>query len=220
MLVQLERMHEWEETDQMDRRQFVATATAATLAQGLAVPAGASQNHKINDDGLHVQDWFINSFMDLREDFTDARNKGKRFAVFFEQKGCPYCAEMHKVNLARPEINKYIRENFAVLQVNLWGARECTDFDGKTMEERELAKRWRVLFTPTIVFFPASLEGLDGKSGRDIEIARMPGYFKPFHFITFFEYIRSEGYKTVQFQRYLQDKFKRLEAKGMKPTVW
>ena len=201
----------------MNRRQFVANATATALAAS-AAPAWASV--KLNDDGLHVQDWFIDSFMDLREDFADTVAKGKWFAIFFEQKGCPYCAEMHKVNLAKPEISKFIQDNFGVLQINLWGAREVTDFDGKAMEERQLAQRWRVIFTPTIVFFPPSLDGLDGKSGRDIEVGRIPGYFKPFHFLSYFEYIKAQGYKTASFQRFLQAKLKRLEDAGIKPQVW
>ena len=71
--------------------------------------------------------------------------------VLFEQRGCPYCKELHAVNFARSEITDYIREHFMVVQLDLWGSREVTDFDGEAMEERALAGKWRVNFTPTTV---------------------------------------------------------------------
>ena len=170
----------------------------------------------LNESGLHVQPWFSDSFLILAEDIEDAAQNGKRLAVFFEQRGCPYCKEMHEVNLARDEISDYIRKHFMVVQLNLWGSREVTDIDGKAMEERELARRWRVNFTPTVVFLPTPDEIAKGET----EVARMPGYFKPFHFLSMFEFVHQGAYTDQNFQRYLQDKFKRLEAEGKKPEVW
>ena len=200
----------------MHRRDFCLTlAAASSMASS---PALAEP--QLNESGLHVKPWFMDTFMNLRDDHAEVTAQGKHMVLMFEQKGCPYCAEMHKVNLEIPEISKFIQDNFGVLQINLWGSREVTDFDGKVMEERELAKRWRVHFTPTIVFLPTSLAGMDGKSGRDIEIARMPGYFKPFHFISFFEFIAGDHYKNDEFQRFLTEKFDRLTKAGKKPTLW
>jgi len=163
---------------------------------------------------------FLDSFLELRDDLQEASDEGKRFAIIWEQKGCPYCKEMHQVNFARPDVNEYVRENFAILQLNLWGSREVTDFDGEAMEERALARTWLVNFTPTVQFFPATLEGLEGRPGRDIEVARMPGYFKPFHFVSMFEFVDGERYREQNFQRFLQDKFAEFEAKGIDPNVW
>ena len=53
------------------------------------------------DDGLFHQTWFKESFLDLREDFEEARAEGKRFAVVFEQRGCIYCIKMHTEVLAK-----------------------------------------------------------------------------------------------------------------------
>ena len=181
----------------------------------LLVPATA-QATTVNEDGLHVQPWFSESFLILKEDVSDAHSKGKRLAVIFEQRGCPYCKEMHEVNFQAPEISDFIKKNFNVVQLNLWGAREVTDLDGKAMEERELARRWRVNFTPTVVFLPTPEEIAKGET----EVARMPGYFKPFHFLSMFEFVTDGSYKDQNFQRYLQDKFKAMEEKGIKPKVW
>jgi len=206
----------------LDRRDAIKLLAGSVLAA--AAPAGRGAGGGIepavSDDGLYTQPWFLQTFLDMREDLQEAAGQGKRFAVLWEQKGCPYCREMHRVNLARPEINAYVREHFAVVQLNIWGSREVTDFDGKAMEERELARRWRVSFTPTIQFFPQSLSDAGGKTGAEIEVARMPGYFKPFHFVSMFEYVYDNAYADQQFQRFLQQKFADLKAKGIDPNVW
>ena len=111
--------------------------------------------------------------VDLREDLQEATDAGKRFAIVWEQDGCPYCKEMHLTNFADPEVRDYVERNFVVLQLNIWGSREVTDFDGEVMSEKALARRNRVRFTPTIQFFPA----LGGGSGDEdvAEVTRMPG---------------------------------------------
>jgi len=194
---------------------FTRLICAAVLSIGMFVSYSSTAS-TINEDGLHVQQWFSESFLILKEDVADAASEGKRVAVIFEQRGCPYCKEMHNVNLAEPEISDFIKKNFAVVQMNLWGAREVEDLDGKAMEERALARRWRVNFTPTIVFLPTPEEAAKGET----EVARMPGYFKPFHFLSMFEYVNDGAYTDQNFQRYLQNKFKALEEKGEKPKVW
>jgi thioredoxin-related protein len=170
----------------------------------------------LGDDGLHKQPWFAETFLILAEDVQEAADAGKRVAVIFEQKGCPYCRELHRVNFAQPELTNFVRQNFMVLQINLWGAREVTDLDGKAMEERELAQRWRVNFTPTTVFLGTPDEIKAGKT----EVARMPGYFKPFHFLSMFEYVKAGAYADQVFQRFLQHKFEEMEKEGKKPKVW
>jgi len=185
------------------------------IAVMVALAAPRAEALTLNEGGLHVQPWFTESFMILREDIEDAAANNKRVAVIIEQRGCPYCKEMHEVNLAIPEIVDYIKANYSVIQLNMWGSREVTDLDGKQMEERELVRRWRVNFTPTIVYLPTPEELAKG----EVEVARMPGYFKPFHFHTMFEFVKDGAYKSESFQRYAQEKFKRLEAEGKKPTL-
>jgi thioredoxin-related protein len=124
---------------------------------------------------------------------------------------------MHTNHLGISEIRDYVSKNFVMVQLNLWGSREVTDFDGKKMEERALARRWRVVFTPTINFFPASVAEIGGKSGRDVEVARLPGLLKPFHFLTMFEYVRENAYKKQGFQKFVQAKFAEAKKKGIDP---
>ena len=99
--------------------------TAATVnAQTLPPPIGP-ETPKVEamrgDDGIYHQKWFVQSFLDLREDYAEAEKAGKRFAVVFEQRGCIYCTKMHTEVLALKYINDYVRENFHILQLDLWG---------------------------------------------------------------------------------------------------
>ncbi|MGI9400759.1 MAG: thioredoxin family protein [Rhizobiaceae bacterium] len=198
-----------------------------TFAKSMLLPAilstvGASTSYAndepaVDDDGIYTQPWFNHeSFLVLSEDLEEAVADGKRFAILWEQKGCPYCREMHRVNFAKPEIRDFVKQNFQVLQLNMWGSKKVTDFDGEELEERDLARKWRVSFTPTIVFAGPEV----GKTAEETEVMRMPGYFKPFHFISMFEYVKAEAYRDQNFQRFLQDKFKKMEAEGKKPEVW
>ena len=203
----------------INRRKFnqgaLALAGLGFSAAGLQTARAATE---LNDDGLHVQPWFLDSFLDMGDDLNEAKEQGKRLAIIWEQRGCPYCREMHNVNFADARISEYIQENFVVLQMNLWGAREVTDFDGKAMEERSMARRWGVNFTPTIMFLGD--EALNDRSAKAQEVARMPGYFKPFHFMSMFEFVSLKAYEKQGFQKFLQDKFARLKAEGKDPTVW
>ena len=209
----------------IDRRSalMLAAGTAAGLAATRnAGPANADPaSLKLTDDGLHAQPWFEQTFLDLAEDAAEAHAQGKSLVVFFEQRGCPYCGEMHKVNLAKPEIFDYIKEHFYALQINLYGSRKVKDFDGTELEERKLAQRWKVNFTPSLVFFPADPAALKGKPGQDAEAWRLLGYWKPFHFLGTLVYVKEKGYESdPNFQHWLSEYREKLRAEGKDVSLW
>jgi len=180
-------------------------AVGLILGAGLLHAADAHAEATVNDEGLHVQPWFHLSFLDLRDDLREAAEAGKRFAVVWEQRGCIYCRDMHVVNFAIPAVSDYVRENFVVVQLNLFGARKVTDFDGEVLAEKDLARKWGVVFTPTILYFPDALDDDVRKSGKEIAVAQMPGYFRPVTFLAMFRYVREKRYGEVHFQKYLAD---------------
>ncbi len=203
--------------------RWILTGAVVGAALGLALPGLAADADRVepvlNDDGLYTQEWFHESFLDLAEDLEEAAADGKRLAVVFEQKGCIYCTKVHTDILSVRRINDYVRENFYVVQLNLWGDREVTDFDGEVLSEKKLARKWGVTFTPTIMFFPDSLAELDGKSGRDIEVARMPGAFEKITFLSMFEWVRDERYLGDEhFQKYVMQKVEEARASGALPS--
>src|SRR5690606_37728466 len=107
---------------------------AAVTAQQLALPplvgpAEPKVEPIRGEDGIYHQAWFNQTFMDLKEDHAEAKAEGKRFAVIFEQRGCVYCTKMHTEVLSQRYINDYVRANFRIVQIDIWGSREVTDFD-------------------------------------------------------------------------------------------
>ena len=117
--------------------------------------------------------WFTETLLDLREDVADAAKEGKRMMVYFGQDGCPYCKRLMEVNFADPAIVAKTRRHFVALALNIWGDREVTWTDGRTMSEKRLAAALKVQFTPTLLF-------LDEKGGVAL---RMNGYLPPEEFL-------------------------------------
>ncbi len=189
----------------LSRRRFQQLGLAAVLGGALPWPGTVRADElKYNDDGLIIQPWFLESFLILNEDLADAAANGKRFAVFWELKGCPYCKETHRVNLAQPTVVDFIKSNFTILQLNIIGSRIVTDFDGEELSERDLARKWQVKFTPTIQFFTDDPDAAEGRTGKENEVARIPGYFKPEHFLAMFKYVREKAYQQHKFHEYVR----------------
>jgi thioredoxin-related protein len=185
------------------RRQLILGAGTAAFA-GLAAARARAEEAVLTEDGLYKQPWFIESFLELGDDLETTRKAGKRFAVMWELRGCPYCKETHLVNLARKDIADYVRTNFDILQLNIVGSRKVTDFDGEELGEKQLAAKYGVRFTPTIQFFPESADGLKAKAPREREATRSVGYLVPDEFLAMFRYVRDNAYATQSFRDYLK----------------
>lgn len=177
----------------LSRRHFLAgSAMAAVLAIS---PSALSA--ELSEDGLHVQPWFLESFLELNEDLSAAQANGKIFVVLWELKGCPYCKLLHEENFAKQAIAEYVTANFDVLQLNLVGSRAVTDFDGKELPEKELAVKYGIRGTPTLVFFAET------EDGTAIEVGRTE-YLKPEKFYGMLRFVREKGYETMPFDEWLK----------------
>ena len=193
-------------------------AGAAATAEPSLPPPNGPETPRVeplkDESGLYHPPWLIETFLDLREDFAEARKAGRRLAVIFEQRGCPYCTKLHTEILPQKYINDYVRENFFIVQLNLWGDREVIDFDGTKMSEKALAERWGVIFTPTIIFYKDDLAGLDGKWGRELEaIERLPLSYGRDTFYDLFVWVRHKVYaRDKSFQRFHISRIGECEA--------
>jgi thioredoxin-related protein len=181
------------------RRAFLAAAATA-------LPASQSRatEPRLTDDGLFTQEWFLQSLLELPDDLALAASNGKRLAIMWELKGCPYCRETHVKNFGDSAISAYVRERFEVVQLNVIGARIVTDFDGEKLPERALADKYGVRFTPTFQFFPETADGLAGKKPRDREVARAQGYLDPRHFVALFRFVAEKAYERTTLRDYLR----------------
>ncbi|MCX2721122.1 thioredoxin family protein [Roseibium salinum] len=167
----------------------------------------------LGDDGLHKQPWFTVTFRDIAEDIQTAEDEGKRLAIVFEQRGCIYCRQMHEKILSDPEVSDYIKENFIVVQYNMFGDEEVIDLDGDELTEKTAARKWGYVFTPTIVFLPETNPG--GGTVSEAAVATMPGAFGKWTFLNMFRWVREKGYESDEhFQKYHARIINELREKG------
>ncbi|MEZ5797035.1 MAG: thioredoxin family protein [Paracoccaceae bacterium] len=176
----------------------------ATLAAVLCLPLAAGAV-ELGDDGLHKPTWLRETFKDLREDLAEANAEGKRLLITVEQRGCIYCTEMHEKVYPDPAIDALIRESYFVVQMNLFGDVEVTDFDGTVMSEKDMAMRWGVMFTPTMIFLPE--EVAEGQTAVEAAVAVMPGAFGKGTTEALLTWVRDHGYDSGEnFQKYLAER--------------
>jgi thioredoxin-related protein len=177
--------------------RFLFTLMTAVFMGNMAVAA------PVGDDGLHIQPWIRDTFKDLQEDLDEANAEGKRLAIFFEQRGCIYCTKMHETVYPDPELSDYINENFFVIQLNLHGDLEVVDFDGEELSEKRIARKWGILFTPSVIFLPEEVE--DGKTAIQSAVSVMPGAFGRGTTLDMFTWVKEKRYaidSEEDFQRY------------------
>lgn len=156
----------------------------------------------LGDDGLHKPDWVRETFRDLREDLAEANAEGKRLLIIVEQRGCIYCAKMHEEVFPDPAIDALIRDSYFVVQMNLFGDVEVTDFDGTVLPEKQMAIRWGVMFTPTMIFLPEEVP--EGATAAQAAVAQMPGAFGKGTTRALLTWVRDHGYENGEhFQKFL-----------------
>ena len=176
----------------------------------LALPAMAAG---VGDDGLHKQSWMRDTFLDLREDLDEANAEGKRLVLMVEQRGCLYCKKMHEEVYPVPALNDYIEENFFVVQLNLHGDREVTDFDGEVLSEKSAARKWGILFTPSVIFLSEDVP--EGRTAAQASVAMMPGAFSASTSLDMFTWVNEKRYALdtdEDFQRYHARRIKERAA--------
>lgn len=169
-----------------------------TLAVLMAFPVLAVT---MGDDGLHKTDWMHDTFKDLREDLAEANAEGKRLMVIIEQRGCIYCTKMHEEVFPDPQIDAMLNDAYFVVQINMFGDVEVTDFDGTTLPEKDMVRRWNALFTPTMMFFPT--EVAEDVTAPQAAVAMMPGAFGKWTTFNLLTWVVDEGYLGDEpFQKY------------------
>jgi thioredoxin-related protein len=144
--------------------------------------------------GYHEKpDWFVDSFLDIREDVAEAAAADKRVVLYFYQDGCPYCKKLLDTNLALKDTAEKLRGRFNVIAINMWGDREVTDFDGAVTTEKKFAGALRVMFTPTLLF-------LDEQGDT---VLRVNGYYAPHKFNAALDYASMHSGSGPGFREYL-----------------
>jgi thioredoxin-related protein len=158
------------------------------LAQSVCL---AEEATGYENPGYHEKPaWFKSSFLDIREDVAEAAKAGKRVVLYFYQDGCPYCAKLLDTNFSQREIAEKTQKYFDVIAVNMWGALEVTDLNGKTTNEKDFAADLKVMYTPTLLFLDEQ-----GKV-----VLRLNGYYPPHKFSAVIDYVGQHKEKEISFR--------------------
>jgi thioredoxin-related protein len=172
------------------------------LAAMLSVFAGMAQAVTLGDDGLHKTEWQHDTFKDLREDLAEANAEGKRLLIMIEQRGCIYCTKMHEEVFPDPKIDAMLKNDYFVIQINMFGDIDVTDFDGKVLPEKDMVVRWGALFTPTLIFLPEDVP--EGKTASEAAVVTMPGAFGKGTTEALLTWVKEHGYESGEpFQKYV-----------------
>ncbi|UWQ22407.1 thioredoxin family protein [Jannaschia sp. W003] len=170
----------------------------AAVAALWAVAAPAAE---LGDDGLHKAPWMVETFKDLREDLAEANASGRRLLLIVEQRGCIYCTRMHEEVFPREDIARMLGEDYLVVQLNMFGDVEVTDFDGESMSEKAAVRRWGLNFTPTLLFLPEDVP--EGATAGEAAVATMPGAFGAGTTRNLLQWVLERGYAGDEpFQAY------------------
>ena len=108
---------------------------------------------------------------------------------------------MHEDVFSTPQIAKLISDKYYVVQMNLFGDEEVTDFDGFTLSEKEMAIHWGIVFTPTLMFMPKVID--NNKTAAQNAVITMPGAFGKYTTFNLLNFVLESGYnKNEHFQKY------------------
>ena len=155
----------------MRRRALLGAAAVAA-----ALPGHAQQ---ASPHAIDIPNWFLESFLDFKDEAATAAKSGKRLMLYFGQDGCPYCRELMQANFSQKAIVDKTRKHFEAVALNIWGDREVTWTDGQRLSEKQFAKLLKVQFTPTLLF-------LD-EQGQ--VTSRLNGYWPPHRFDAALDYV-------------------------------
>ncbi|WP_102108672.1 thioredoxin family protein [Oceaniglobus roseus] len=184
---------------------MLRTALAATLIL-VSLPLAAEEARKpvLGDDGLHKAPWMQDTFKVLREDLEEAESEGRRLLLMIEQRGCIYCTKMHEEVFVVPEIDRMLAEDFYVVQLNMFGDVEVTDFDGEVLSEKDAVRKWGAMFTPTLIFLPEHAADVpEDASAADAAVVTMPGAFGKSTTAHLLKWVLEKGYAGEEpFQKY------------------
>jgi thioredoxin-related protein len=101
----------------------------------------------------------------LSDELAVALKAGQPLVVMVSLEGCIFCKIARQSHLVPMH-----RQGQPIVQLDMRSAQLVTDFDGRQTTHDELARRWKVSITPTLLFF--------GPRGREVA-ERMEGAYQP-----------------------------------------
>ena len=145
--------------------------------------------------------FFNETWGDFSEEIAKAKEEGKSgVLLFFEMDECPFCHRMKQTVLNQPEVQEYFRKHFLNFAVDIEGDVEITDFEGKSLTQKEFATKInRVRATPVFAFYDLEAKQVVRYTGATRNVDE---------FLLLGEFFVNGEYKNMRFTKY-----KRLKKK-------
>lgn len=139
--------------------------------------------------------FFDSTFGDFSEEIQTAKDEGKKgIMIFFEMDECPFCHWMKMNVLNQENVQQYFKDNFLLFAVDIEGDVEITNFQGKTMTQKDFSfKENRVRATPVIAFFDLQGKRVMRFTGRTSSAEE---------FLLLGKYVANKEYQKVKFSKY------------------
>lgn len=170
---------------------------AEYLANNEAAPAAGS---------LYQSSAFLTAPIDLAANRKEAN---KPLLVFFEQKSCPSCDELHAEISKRAGLAATL-SNFDLVMLDLRSDAALTTPDGDKLSVKGWARQLSVQYAPSLVFFD--------QGGK--EVFRIDAWLKAFHLQTALEYVLSGAYRyQPEFQRFIHHRTQVVRELGATPEL-
>lgn len=168
--------------------------------QSFAAYYAKSEPSKVSNK-IHQEKGFLTAPLLL----ADNRKQSPRpLVVLFEQRACLACDELHQDILRRESVVTSLSNLDAVI-VDIQSDQLLQTPDGEKMSMQAWAKKMRIQYAPSLVFFDANGQ----------EVFRTEAYLKTFHIHGAFDYVSTGAYEyQPNFQRYLQHRTGRLHDAG------
>jgi thioredoxin-related protein len=164
------------------------------LAQSASPPAAGV---------LHDEKFFERPPYDLQ------RQRDKPIAVFFEQKSCPGCDELHR-QVFRQTATLEQLQRYHVIRLDRWSDVPVVTPQGEKTTARQWAEQLNIAYLPTAVLFDA------GK-----EVIRIEALLKSFHVQSVLDYVSSGAYRSQpSLQRFIRERADHLREQGTTVDLW
>ena len=139
----------------------------------------------------------------------DLKDTASPVVVFFEQRDCDECRDLHREVLDKAETRREIGR-FRAIQLDRWSATPVVTPAGERSTARQWADALGIGYVPAAVFFD------DGR-----EVMRIEAMFKAFHVQSVMDYVASRAYRTQpSFQRFIQGRADGLRESGVGVDLW
>ncbi len=151
---------------------------------------------KLSGGTMHeVPEWFKESFLDIKEDISEAEANNKHFMIFMDLEACPYCSKMLNENfIAQNKTSEFIKKYFDVINIDVKGSREISWDENTTLTEKALAEKLEIQYSPTILFFNKNKE----------VVVRINGYRNKDDFKYILEFVQGKYYEQMTLSQYLE----------------